>query len=130
MDKIKAIIFKHDAMTVEDLQHVPCEREFQVVKVIELRSPEYRRFARTLYKDQPCLEKNRELTCPGPDGILRCIFVTTRNRRDGVLVDSSGGSGIRNAAYIQNKEQLELEGVPVEQYEGPTKKNHRSEPER
>lgn len=130
MEKIKAIKFMCNAMTVEDLQHFACEQEFLVVKVIELRSPEYRRFTRTLYKDQPYLEKNRELTRPEPDGIPRCIFVTTRNRQDGVLVDSSGTSFVRDAAYIQNKDQLELEGVPVELYEVPTKKNNRSEPER
>ena len=45
-------------------------------------------------------------------GRFRCLLVTARRRQDGILVDSEGYTYARYAAYVRDKRELELAGVP------------------
>ena len=40
-----------------------------------------------------------------------CLLVTSRNRKDGILVDGEGYHYARYAAYVPNKQALDLRGV-------------------
>lgn len=56
---------------------------------------------------------------PGPSitgydretGGFCCLLVTSRNRKDGILVDGEGYHYARYAAYVPNKQALDLRGV-------------------
>ena len=45
-------------------------------------------------------------------GRFRCLLVTARRRQDGILVDSEGYAYARYAAYVRDKRELDLAGVP------------------
>lgn len=43
--------------------------------------------------------------------LICCLLVTSRNRKDGILVDGEGYHYARYAAYVPNKQALDLRGV-------------------
>jgi len=43
--------------------------------------------------------------------------VTTRNRRDGILVDCQGYNFARYSCYVPSKQSLDLRDVPVDHYD-------------
>ena len=79
---------------VEDLQNgTPLIKPapFRVVRVIILPEDRYRRFQRDLMADAPFIAARTQLT--GYDqrtGCFQCLLVTTRRRKDGLLVNSEG----------------------------------------
>ena len=89
----------------------------QVEKVIELTQEQYRHFSAHLLEDMPFIAANRDLAGRDPQGVTRCLLVTTRSRRDGVLVNSEGHDYARYAADIRDKSALDLRDVPVDHYD-------------
>ena len=82
--------------------------------------------AQKLMEDMPFIAANKKLA--GCDnGVTRCLLVTTRGNRDGILVDSQGFA--RYSAYVPDKRSLNLRDVPVDHYESNLKKP-RSQQER
>ena len=60
---------------------------------------------------------NRDLAGRDPQGVTRCLLVTTRSIRGGVLVNSEGHDYARYAADIRDKSALDLRDVPVDHYD-------------
>ena len=61
----------------------------EVVKVIQLSGRQFQHFSANLLRDMPFITANKGLT--GYDkGVTRCLLVTTRRNRDGILVDCQG----------------------------------------
>lgn len=72
----------------------------------------YRYFQDHLLEDAPFIAAHTELT--GYDqrtGCSRCLLVTSRQRRDGILVNSEGYQSARYTAYVKDKAALDLQGV-------------------
>lgn len=101
----------------------------EVTKVIELTQAQYRHFSSHLLEDMPFIIANRELMGGGSDGVTRCLLVTTRNIRGGLLIDSQGHDYARYAAEVVDKSALDLRDVPVEHHDLKLRQP-RSEPER
>ena len=74
---------------------------FTVVREIILPESKYRRFQADLLAEAPFIAAS-----------FRCLLVTARRRQDGILVDSEGYTYARYAAYVRDKRELELAGVP------------------
>lgn len=90
--------------------------QVEVVKVIQLTGQQFRDFSANLLRDMPFLIPNKNLT--GYDrGVTRCLLVTTRTRRDGILVDCQGFNFARYSYYVPDKQSLDLRDVPVERYD-------------
>ena len=89
----------------------------QVEKVIELTQEQYRHFSAHLLEDMPFISANRDLAGRDPQGVTRCLLVTTRSIRGGVLVNSEGHDYARYAADIRDKSALDLRDVPVDHYD-------------
>ncbi len=88
----------------------------EVVKVLQLTGQQFQHFSANLLRDMPFLIPNKNLT--GYDkGVTRCLLVTTRSRRDGILVDCQGYNFARYSCYVSNKRSLDLRDVPVEHYD-------------
>ena len=49
-------------------------------------------------------------------GVIRCLLITVRSRRDGMLIDAQGYDYARYSAYIRDKSRLSLRDIPVEHY--------------
>ena len=47
-------------------------------------------------------------------GVTRCLLITVRSRRDGILIDAQGYDYARYSAYIRDKLRLSLSDIPVE----------------
>ena len=98
---------------VEDLQNdTPLIKPapFQVVRVIILPEDRYRRFQRDLMADAPFIAARTQFTGYNRrTGRFQCLLVTTRKRKDGVLVNSEGYPYARYAAYVWDKTALDLE---------------------
>lgn len=120
MEKIETIEFFRKASTLEELQDGTAgddsKTHFHVEKIIELTTAEYNHFTMNLLQNHSFLENNKNLMHYGEDDFRHCLFVTTGTQVDGILVDSSGYSHARYAAYVDTRDRLELENVPVEQY--------------
>ena len=96
----------------------------EVVKVIQLSAQQFQHFSAHLLRDMPFITANKGLT--GYDkGVTRCLLVTAKRNRDGILVNSEGFDYARYAAYVRDISRLDLKQVPVETYRKP-----RTRPER
>ena len=89
----------------------------QVEKVIELTQQQYQHFSSHLLEDMPFIAANRELAGQDAQGVTRCLLVTTRNIRGGVLVNSEGHNYARYAAEVRDKLVLDLRDVLVDHYD-------------
>ena len=86
---------------------------FTVVREIILSESNYRRFQADLLAETPFIAARTHLTgYSEKSGRFRCLLVSTRKRQDGILVDSEGYAYARYAAYVRDKRELELAGVP------------------
>ena len=104
----------HAQELMEDKTMQPIQVE--VVKILQLTGQQFREFSANLLRDMPFLIPNKNLT--GYDkGVTRCLLVTTRNRRDGILVDCQGYNFARYSCYVPSKQSLDLRDVPVERYD-------------
>lgn len=109
--------FKADRL--RDLQDIKKDKpvRVEVVKVIELTQKQYRHFYSHLLEDMPFIAVNRELSRRNGDDVPRCLLVTTRNIKGGLLVDSQGYDYARYAANLPDKSVLDLREVPVDHYD-------------
>ena len=104
----------HAQELMEDKTMKPIQVE--VVKILQLTGQQFRDFSANLLRDMPFLIPNKNLT--GYDkGVTRCLLVTARNIRGGVLVDCQGYSFARYAAAVPDKSALYLRNVPVDHYD-------------
>ena len=88
----------------------------EVVKILQLTGQQFQNFSANLLRDMPFLIPNKNLT--GYDkGVTRCLLVTARNIRGGVLVDCQGYSFARYAADLPDKSILDLRDVPIDHYD-------------
>lgn len=103
---------------LRDLQNTAEDKPIrvEVVKIITLTQAQYQHFFSHLLEDMPFISANRELMGGGSDGVTRCLLVTTRNIRGGLLIDSQGYDYARYAANLPDKSALDLRGVPVNHY--------------
>ena len=86
---------------------------FTVVREIILPESKYRRFQADLLAEAPFIAARTQLTGYSEKfGRFRCLLVTARRRQDGILVDSEGYTYAHYAAYVRDKRELELAGVP------------------
>ena len=86
----------------------------QVVKVIQLNYEQYRHFLRHISEDMPFLAANKGLTDCEAHGVNRCLLVTCRDVRGGILVDCQGHDCARYAAEVPDRSALDLRDVPVD----------------
>jgi hypothetical protein len=78
--------------------HLPeAEREYEIVKVIELSGIDYENFCEDMLVDREFIEDNAEL-CENGDA-LRCLLVKQRGKHEGILVVSELSS-VKQAAYL------------------------------
>ena len=90
--------------------------QVEVVKILQLTGQQFQNFSANLLRDMPFLIPNKHLT--GYDkGVTRCLLVTTRGRRDGILVDCQGYNYARYSCYVPEKRSLDLRDVPVDHYD-------------
>ena len=88
----------------------------EVVKILQLSGQQFRHFSDNLLRDMPFLIPNKHLT--GYDKrVTRCLLVTTRGRRDGILVDCQGYNFARYSCYVPEKRSLDLRDVPIDHYD-------------
>ena len=76
-----------------------------VEKVIKLSGHEYDRFSRQLLSEQDFISDNQN-NMGFDDGVRHCLLVVSDERRDGILVDSSGYNYARYAAFVPNTDGL------------------------
>ena len=87
-----------------------------MVKVIELTQAQYQHYAAHLGEKAPFITANRALRGTDAHGVIRCLLITVRSRRDGMLIDAQGYDYARYSAYIRDKSRLSLRDIPVEHY--------------
>lgn len=104
----------HAQELMEDKTIQPIQVE--VVKILQLSGQQFRHFSDNLLRDMPFLIPNKHLT--GYDKrVIRCLLVTTRGRRDGILVDCQGYNFARYSCYVPEKRSLDLRDVPIDHYD-------------
>lgn len=113
--RVKALLDKDDPFTGLS--------PFKVVKVIELSLAQYRYFSMHLLGNMPFITANINLMGVDEQKVLQCLFVTARNIRGGILVESQGFAYARYAADVPNKSALDLRDVPVDHYDLKLKKS-------
>ena len=104
----------HAQKLMEDKTAQPIRVE--VVKVIQLTAQQFRHFSANLLQDMPFIIANKNLT-NYDKGVTRCLLVTAKRRRDGILVDCQGFNYARYSAYVSDKRSLDLRDVPVDRYD-------------
>lgn len=100
MGKRMRVYFISKPRTYRDLlkPHLPeAEREYEIVKVIELNNITYENFCEDMLVDRQFLEDNAAL-CEDGDA-LRCLLVKQRGKHEGILVVPELGA-VKQAAYI------------------------------
>lgn len=123
----QSVIYGHFFYKASHAQELMEEKSMQpirvkVVKVVQLSAQQFRHFSDNLLQDMPFIAANKDLA--GRDkGVTRCLLVTTRGNRDGILVDSQGSNYARYSAYVPDKRSLNLRDVPVYHYDLKLKKS-------
>ena len=93
----------------------PEKTRFQITKVIELPSDQYRRYMNGLWRDVSFISRNgSNMRYDERSEIFLCLFVTCRDAISGLLVEAEGFDYARYAAFIPEKKALVLDGIPVE----------------
>ena len=79
--------------------HLPeAEREYEIVKTIELSGIDYENFCEDMLVDRQFIEDNAAL-CEDCD-VLRSLLVKQRGKNEGILVMPEFGSYVKRAAYV------------------------------
>ena len=104
----------HAQELMEDKTIQPIQVE--VVKILQLSGQQFRHFSDNLLRDMPFLIPNKHLTGYAKR-VTRCLLVTTRGRRDGILVDCQGYNFARYSCYVPEKRSLDLRDVPIDHYD-------------
>mgnify|MGYP001473168269 CR=1 FL=1 len=79
--------------------HLPeAEREYEIVKIIELSGIDYENFSEDMLVDRQFIEDNAAL-CEDCD-VLRCLLIKQRGKNKGILVMPELGSYVKRAAYV------------------------------
>ncbi len=89
----------------------------QVEQIIQLTYEQYQHFLGHIWEDMPFFEAHKRSTDCDSKGVSRCLLVTARNIRGGVLVDCQGYSFARYAADLPDKSILDLRDVPIDHYD-------------
>ena len=115
MGKEQYARFFRKPCTVSDLENdtpIIKPSPFEVVREIILPESKYRHFQANLLTDTHFIAARTNQTGYNEHtGCFKCLLVTTRKRRDGILVDSEGYFHARYAAYVRDKSALDLAGV-------------------
>ena len=111
--------FCYKANHLRDLQDIKKDKPVRakVVKIIELTQAQYQHFSSHLLEDMPFIAANRELSRRDGDDVPRCLLVTARNIRGGILVDCMGYNYARYTAEVPDKSVLDLRNVPIDHYD-------------
>lgn len=118
----QSVIYGHFFYKASYAQELMEEKSMQpirvdVVKVVQLSAQQFRHFSDNLLQDMPFIAANKD-----HKEVTRCLLVTTRGNRDGILVDSQGANYARYSAYVPDKRSLNLRDVPVDHYDLKLKK--------
>ena len=110
--------FYRKAASVRDLNDkapFPEKARFQITKVIELPTGQYRRYMNELWRDVTFISRNESnMRYDEKSETFLCLFVTCRDAVNGLLVEADGFDYARYAAFIPDKKALALDGIPVE----------------
>lgn len=110
--------FYRKAASVRELvarAHLPEKTRFQITKVIELPTNQYRRYMNELLRDVSFISRNvTDMRFDERSETFLCLFVTCRDANTGLLVESEGFGYARYTAFISEKKALVLDGIPVE----------------
>lgn len=92
-----------------------------MTKVEELTQQQFHYFSQHLLEDTLFLIRDRDLMGWDQD-VVRCVLVTSPERKDGILVNTEGYDYARYAAHLPDKSLLDLTDIPVQRYSDiPTK---------
>ena len=97
---------EHVRELTDTMSHITRQSPFHVVKVIELTEAQYQHYAAHLGEEVPFITANRALMGTDEHGVTRCLLITVRSRRDGILIDAQGYDYARYSAYIRDKLEL------------------------
>jgi len=86
-----------------------------VTKVEELTERQYQYFSQHLLEDTLFLIRDRDHMGWDQEAV-RCVLVTSPERKDGILVNTEGYDYARYAAHLPDKSQLDLTDIPVQRY--------------
>lgn len=110
--------FYRKAASVRDLiakAPFPEKSRFQITKVIELPTGQYRRYMNELWQDVTFISRNESnMRFDEKSETFLCLFVTCQDATNGLLVEAEGFDYARYAAFIPDKKALALDGIPVE----------------
>ena len=110
--------FFRKAVSVRDMvakAPFPEKARFQITKVIELPTGQYRRYRNELWRDVTFISRNESnMRFDEKTETFLCLLVTSRDTISGLLVEADGFGYARYAAFIPDKKALALDGIPVE----------------
>lgn len=115
---VTALPFCRKAETLEEVQRRSANnppQAFQVERTILLTTADYMQFVANLMQDHYILFANTDKMWYEPETkCWHCVLVTSPDAPDGILVESEGFAYARYTAFVQNKLQLALKAVPVQ----------------
>ena len=106
MGNIGHAFFAERPRTIDDLMqpHLSAhEREYQIVKTIELGKMDYENFITDMLADRQFIEDNAGLCSRGD--VWQCLLVRQRGCSDGIMVMPEGGCYVGWAALANDIEQ-------------------------
>ena len=106
MGNIGHAFFAERPRTIDDLMqpHLSAhEREYQIVKTIELGKMDYENFITEMLADRQIIEDNAGLCSRGD--VWQCLLVRQRGCSDGIMVMPEGGCYVGWAALANDIEQ-------------------------
>lgn len=116
-ERIEKAVFYRKPIHVGELKQLCDERfasGFCVERIAEIPQKEFQAFQEELYGYYRVLYDNRDCMFNESDGKgYHCLLMTTKERREGILVEAEGYAYARYAAYISDCGRLDLTHAEV-----------------
>ncbi len=119
------ICFHKKVPSIAEILNLPRNREdmsFQIEKVIELNAKDFTTYSNMLLTATPeFISDNTDLMYVDDNKVWHCLLVHNKASHRGILVEADGYYYARYTAYVGNTRELDLTGVPVENYSRTTR---------
>ena len=94
------------------------QARYIIERIIEVTKQEYQRLSNDFFSPRPYITKHLDdMWFDDKTECWHCIMIRTPNEKEAILVESEGYKYARYTALVQDQTQLNLDGIPIEQYQ-------------
>jgi len=93
-------VFLRKSTNIDELRDVKgIGAEFRIEKVVIVEQSVFNKFSNDILNDYDFISDNKDITYSDKNGVFYCLLITTREGKEGILVEHEGYDYARYTAY-------------------------------